>query len=838
MATMSSKLVLELLDRVSGPARNVTAGMQRFASSVKSFGTNLRSSMLELSIASATAAVVTRKALGSYLEIEGARNELEALGLSHEQIVDAMTRGDDIARRYAVSSKDAAEAMLEATRSGLSFKDAVAGMQGGAIFSALSGGKVDPKEAVGLILDLGTAADVFGKYAELASDRAGRLNDMLADTIASSKFGAEGLKYTFRYMAPAAGATGMLTDEMLALGISLKRLGLADEQVGTIGREMLSTLGALNAKQKALLKSRGINWKAFFNAEAVTVPELLDSITRNTSLARDEIEALGPALDKIMAGPGDAGAKQGALAAELQRVGVDIAKAQETAALAWEQAGRKTDLFGLVKQLKKLSPEDFSKLFGVQGIAIRAALDKSDLEEIRLDILSSAGEAAQRAKIMNQGLKGALDQLGDAIEQFSRKVFDSGLADDLAAMANGLTNFVDSLGKLDATTLRAIGWSTAFLAALAPVGLALATIGAIGRLAGAPVRLLASALVGLPVDAKAAGDALEGTADNAGKAAGKLGRIPWGRMLTNVGLLTLAMQNAPKTLEDPKGMIAAITPGQRISVFGGTNEKGVRNFGLFTVDDVTYEGYPQKVTINAQASDVTSSEKERDTKGFPDDEYPTYQDIFSEVAGKAGLALKMDGEIGGKPNPTEGRDREDPLGFLTRLGKKIGATVTVKEKQLIVVPRGSGRSASGQAMGSIMIAPGVNLLSYSVSLQEKQKHTEAEGAWFDRRKMEWKQEKEALKRPGGKVPFRLRQPFKDDKEAKEAAKGYADELSRNQGTANFTIDGTPFAAAESFAMVAGVRSGVDGRWFIKTATHNFSSTSPYTTSLECEFPIE
>lgn len=292
------------------------------------------------------------------------------------------------------------------------------------------------------------------------------------------------------------------------------------------------------------------------------------------------------------------------------------------------------------------------------------------------------------------------------------------------------------------------------------------------------------------------------------------------------------------TLDDNGGRIGGIAPGTQISVYGGTDEKGVRNFGIFTVDDVQYEGYPQRVTINAQASDVTSKEKERDTKGFAkDDGYATYQSIFSEVAGQAGLSLKMDGSLGGKPNPSEFRDREDPIAFLTRLGYKINATVTVKEKQLVVVPRGSGRSASGQGMGSLLVSPGVNLLSYSVSIKEKPKHSMVETKWFDRRKVKYEVEQAPLTKGQGKVPFRIRPPFQDQDEAREAAEGEAGELSRNQGTASFELDGEPFATAESFAVVSGVRAGVDGQWFIKTATHNFSSTGPYTTSIECEVPV-
>lgn len=301
-----------------------------------------------------------------------------------------------------------------------------------------------------------------------------------------------------------------------------------------------------------------------------------------------------------------------------------------------------------------------------------------------------------------------------------------------------------------------------------------------------------------------------------------------------VGLKSDAVQIV---IDDQDGAVSPPSTGQIISVSGGYIDGPWRDFGTYKVDQVTLRGYPQQINISAQAVDVMTPSKQQEPKHYKKADYPTYKDIFNDVAGKMSLSLSIDSTVGGIKNPYEAQGEEDYISFATRLGEKLDASVTVKAGRLIVVPRGTGSSASGSSLSAIVVSPGLNLLSYSCTIKDKPKYGKVKATWWDRKKVERKEVEEATK--GGQGPdFLLRDPYLTEDEAKQAAKSMVTKLARGEGSATFTIDGDPYAQAEAFVMATGIRSLVDGPWRAVTVTHNFSSTAPYTTTIACELPSD
>lgn len=308
--------------------------------------------------------------------------------------------------------------------------------------------------------------------------------------------------------------------------------------------------------------------------------------------------------------------------------------------------------------------------------------------------------------------------------------------------------------------------------------------------------------------------------------------------LTGAGLMTMTITDSEGLnedtlqidIDDADGQVIAPRTGAKLNPIGGY-EGQMRDFGLFIVDSVTYSGWPQKISINAKAVEALSLAKQREPKAFTAEEYPTYGDIFQDIAGRAGLTLEMAAEIKAEANSYEAQSEEDALEFVSRLAEKLNATVTVKTGRMVVTVKGSGQSASGGDLDQIPVQPGLNLLSYSVTLEDQPKHGEVEASYYDRAANERKTETESTGLDGPK--FTMRYPFQNRDDAKRAAKAQAKELQRMQGDASFEIDGMPFAQAEAFAAVTGVRTGVDGLWRVRTATHNFSASGAYTTSLAC-----
>lgn len=287
-------------------------------------------------------------------------------------------------------------------------------------------------------------------------------------------------------------------------------------------------------------------------------------------------------------------------------------------------------------------------------------------------------------------------------------------------------------------------------------------------------------------------------------------------------------------IDDQNGVVAAPSTGQTIQPYGGYEGGPIRQFGTFIVDQVAYDGYPQRITISAQAVGAKTLAKARKPKDYRKEEYPTYRKIFDEIAGEAGLSLSISSEIGSIAVEYEAQGEEDRLEFVTRLGRKLDASVSVKSGRLVVAKRGSGVSVSGASMPTIRVARGFNLLSYSATWMDKPRHSEVEATWYDRKKNERKVERE---KAGDEGPtYLIREPFQSKEEAKLAAKAQANELQRAEANATFSINGDPTASAGSFVNASGIRSGVNGKWYAKTVTHSFTADGPYDTGLQCELP--
>ena len=286
-------------------------------------------------------------------------------------------------------------------------------------------------------------------------------------------------------------------------------------------------------------------------------------------------------------------------------------------------------------------------------------------------------------------------------------------------------------------------------------------------------------------------------------------------------------------IDDVDGSVMPPRTGAVLNPVGGYAGR-LRDFGLFSVDSVVYNGWPQKISIDATSVAAKSLAKQREPKAYPTKDFPTYGDVFKDVAGRIGLTLQMSADLKSLPNPYEAQAEEDSLEFLTRIGEKLNAAVSVKTMNLVVVVKGYGRSASGASLDRIIVARGHNLLTYSVTEKDEPKHSEVEATYYDR----GKNTREVVTKPTGLdgPKFLIRAPFQNKEEAERSAGAQAQELVRATAEASFDIDGEPFALAEAWAEVRGCRPIVDGLWRVNTVTHQFSSSGPYTTSLQCDQP--
>lgn len=284
--------------------------------------------------------------------------------------------------------------------------------------------------------------------------------------------------------------------------------------------------------------------------------------------------------------------------------------------------------------------------------------------------------------------------------------------------------------------------------------------------------------------------------------------------------LSLEIEVGDRLVELPrKGAILAASLGYK--------ETGLTYMGLYTADETRVSGMPLMIQVEAKSADMRASQKEHRTGQFVN---RTVGQIVSEVAGRNGLAAAVSDALGSRLIPYLGQTEELDLNLLSRLARAHGAISAPKNGRWVFAERGSGLSASGQAMPVITLAPQM-CTSFDIVMPDRPQVKEVRAHWHDRRDAARKIETAAA--GGDESGFTLRHDFASQDEAKWAAEGKARELKAKGGSFSAVLPGTPLLGAETVVLTAGFYPGADFAWTVKTATHAMTP-SGFTTSIDCE----
>lgn len=302
------------------------------------------------------------------------------------------------------------------------------------------------------------------------------------------------------------------------------------------------------------------------------------------------------------------------------------------------------------------------------------------------------------------------------------------------------------------------------------------------------------------------------------------------------GLISLTVTDAAGSesdtvsieVADPDGNIEPPRKGALIKVAMGWEGGPLVNMGTFTADTPKLSGWPGKVSISGRAVDQRETLKQHRTQGW---EERTIGDIAAEIAGRNGLTAAVSGDLASKLVPYIAQSEESDQHFMRRLAERHGGISTVKEGRLVVVIRGSGKSAGGASVPPVIITGTSRVIDYSCTLPDRPAFKNVIATWADRENARRPEVRVASGDTGG--DFVIREPFASEAEAKEAAQAKSDELERSTGSLSMTLIGDPTVRAEAPLIVSGVRSGVDGAWSIQRVI-NAIIASGFTTKTEAD----
>lgn len=152
--------------------------------------------------------------------------------------------------------------------------------------------------------------------------------------------------------------------------------------------------------------------------------------------------------------------------------------------------------------------------------------------------------------------------------------------------------------------------------------------------------------------------------------------------------------------------------------------------GQFTADKISLDCLPYKMSISGKAADLRGGKlKERQERSW---DKAKLGDIISEIAGESGLTPAVDGDLAGYIYDWIGQQDETNIHFLRRLADRHNALFAIKQKRLLFARRGSGLSASGSSLGSIILTPAaIKTGTLKVDINDRTKYSKVVSYYQD-----------------------------------------------------------------------------------------------------------
>lgn len=272
---------------------------------------------------------------------------------------------------------------------------------------------------------------------------------------------------------------------------------------------------------------------------------------------------------------------------------------------------------------------------------------------------------------------------------------------------------------------------------------------------------------------------------------------------------------------------ASVVAGLLCSDWFGPGREGRLDCGSFTVDEVKYEGPPDKLTIKAVSASLTGELRDTSrTKGW---ENYTFRDLAAEIAAKNGLKLEYTGD----PCPFRRIDQreESDLAFLQRLATERGANLKVHDGTIYLF---SARMGDAQSTGLTIRRSGDAFSPERYSFEEKSEGTDYSDCKVNYADPESGEVyKAAFADPDlgeGYQKSKMMEPrMASQAESALFSQASLREANKDANTATIDIPGHPGFRAGLTVALSGFGK-FDGTWFIETSKHSLGDGG-YTTSL-------
>lgn len=314
--------------------------------------------------------------------------------------------------------------------------------------------------------------------------------------------------------------------------------------------------------------------------------------------------------------------------------------------------------------------------------------------------------------------------------------------------------------------------------------------------------------------------------------------------------LDIDLDDTARALAIPKaGAVLSVALGWK---GGGGTTPGLVDKGLFTVDEAEHSGPPDTITVRARSADFTAEWRKVRDGSWRD---TTLGKVLADVATRQGVTLKIAQSLSEKQIKLVTQSRESDAALLKRLGAEHDAVATVKRGNLVFVPMAGGKSASGEALETVVVTR-KDGDRHSYRIEAREDFTGVVAKWHDKKAAQQKTvQVKVRKRKAGAVPkvatkaanttasgIRdnpkvLKKVFPTEAEANRAAEAEWQRIQRAPRKFSVSLAlGRPEIGAEQPASVDGYHPEIDAQdWVVADVAHTLDGKG-LTSSLSFEVP--
>lgn len=145
-------------------------------------------------------------------------------------------------------------------------------------------------------------------------------------------------------------------------------------------------------------------------------------------------------------------------------------------------------------------------------------------------------------------------------------------------------------------------------------------------------------------------------------------------------------------LDDGDGALQLPPRGAKMRVWMGFPDNIVDR-GEFVIDEVEHSGPPDRLVIRGKSVDFRGSMLKLREQSYHE---TTLGAIFSQVASRNKLQLVMDTGMRAEVVPHMDQQNESDAAFISRLALDNGLVPSIKSGRLVLLPAGTGKTASGK----------------------------------------------------------------------------------------------------------------------------------------------